>query len=116
MTVSPQSMRMGTSEDSGASTNTELQSEENLLPGAYTPQKTYMLRKDTHGYAADQDPNPGFSGFPEAINPGRIDLCRRNRYQSTPLIERKRLVYHTPGSRGSDWYRSEHRLENSARL
>ncbi|KAI1714364.1 hypothetical protein DdX_08458 [Ditylenchus destructor] len=43
-------------------------------------------------------PNPGFSGFPEAINPGRIDLCRRDRYQSSCLIETKRLTYHTPGS------------------
>ncbi|KAI1700115.1 hypothetical protein Ddc_18225 [Ditylenchus destructor] len=39
-------------------------------------------------------PNPGFSGFPEAINPG----TRRDRYQSPCLTERKRLAYHTPKS------------------
>ncbi|KAI1703452.1 hypothetical protein DdX_14876 [Ditylenchus destructor] len=44
------------------------------------------------------DGDPGFSGFPEAINSGRIDLCRRDRYQSTQLAETKRLTYHTPGS------------------
>ncbi|KAI1703184.1 hypothetical protein Ddc_16655 [Ditylenchus destructor] len=43
-------------------------------------------------------PNPGFSGFPEAINPGIRKSCRRDRYQSLRLTERKRLVYHTPGS------------------
>ncbi|KAI1727975.1 JAB1/Mov34/MPN/PAD-1 ubiquitin protease domain-containing protein [Ditylenchus destructor] len=40
----------------------------------------------------------GHPGFPEAINPGRIDLCRRDRYQSSSLAETKRLTYHTPGS------------------
>ncbi|KAI1723440.1 hypothetical protein DdX_03600 [Ditylenchus destructor] len=42
--------------------------------------------------------HPGFSGFPAAINPGRIDLCRGDRYQSSCLAETKRLTYHTPGS------------------
>ncbi|KAI1695514.1 alpha-kinase family domain-containing protein [Ditylenchus destructor] len=40
----------------------------------------------------------GHPEFPEAINPGRIDLCRRYRYQSSCLTETKRLTYHTPGS------------------
>ncbi|KAI1693495.1 hypothetical protein DdX_20623 [Ditylenchus destructor] len=47
--------------------------------------------------AADHAPNPGFSIFPEPINPGKRRSARRNRYQSTPLTERKRLVYHTLG-------------------
>ncbi|KAI1703655.1 hypothetical protein DdX_14794 [Ditylenchus destructor] len=44
-----------------------------------------------HGY-------PGFSGFPEAINPGNRRCSRRNRYQSTQLVETKRFMYHTPGT------------------
>ncbi|KAI1694354.1 hypothetical protein Ddc_22182 [Ditylenchus destructor] len=39
---------------------------------------------------------PGFFGFPEAINPGTRKSCRRDRYQSTPLIKKKQLIYHTP--------------------
>ncbi|KAI1706781.1 srg family chemoreceptor domain-containing protein [Ditylenchus destructor] len=42
--------------------------------------------------------HPGFSGFPEAINPGNRRCSRRNRYQSTQLAETKRLAYHTPGT------------------
>ncbi|KAI1708921.1 thioredoxin-like domain-containing protein [Ditylenchus destructor] len=42
--------------------------------------------------------HPGFSGFPEAINPGNRRSARRNRYQSTQLVETTRFVYHTPGS------------------
>ncbi|KAI1698336.1 hypothetical protein DdX_17968 [Ditylenchus destructor] len=42
--------------------------------------------------------HPGFSGFPEAINPGRSNLCRRDRYQSTPLTETKRLTCYTARS------------------
>ncbi|KAI1710045.1 hypothetical protein Ddc_13644 [Ditylenchus destructor] len=49
-------------------------------------------------FAANHAQNPGFSGLPEAITPGRIDLCRRDRYQSLRLTERKRLAYHTPKS------------------
>ncbi|KAI1690799.1 hypothetical protein DdX_22294 [Ditylenchus destructor] len=41
---------------------------------------------------------PGFGQFPEAISSGRSNLCRRDWYQSSWLAERKRLVYHTPGS------------------
>ncbi|KAI1700785.1 hypothetical protein Ddc_17934 [Ditylenchus destructor] len=40
-------------------------------------------------------PNPG---LPEAVTPDRSNISRRDRYQSLCLIERKRLVYHTPGS------------------
>ncbi|KAI1709311.1 EB module domain-containing protein [Ditylenchus destructor] len=40
--------------------------------------------------------HPGFSGFPEAINPGNRRCSRRNRYQSTQLAETKRFMYHTP--------------------
>ncbi|KAI1716242.1 hypothetical protein DdX_07279 [Ditylenchus destructor] len=43
-------------------------------------------------------PNPGFSGLPEAINPGNLRCSRRNRHQSTQLAEMKRFMYHTPGS------------------
>ncbi|KAI1716287.1 hypothetical protein DdX_07328 [Ditylenchus destructor] len=43
-------------------------------------------------------PNPGFSGFPEAVNPGNRRSARRNRYQSTQLVETKRFMYHTPGT------------------
>ncbi|KAI1716395.1 hypothetical protein DdX_07443 [Ditylenchus destructor] len=39
-----------------------------------------------------------FSGFPEATNPGNRRCSRRNRYQSTQLLETKRLTYHTPGT------------------
>ncbi|KAI1698228.1 hypothetical protein DdX_18037 [Ditylenchus destructor] len=42
--------------------------------------------------------HPGFSEFPEAINPGTRKCCLRDRYQSTQLAETKRLTYHTPGS------------------
>ncbi|KAI1711911.1 DIX domain-containing protein [Ditylenchus destructor] len=52
-------------------------------------------------------PNPGFSGFPEAINPGRIDLCRRDRYQSSCLAETKRLtIFRISGSHKSRQNRS----------
>ncbi|KAI1725888.1 hypothetical protein DdX_02574 [Ditylenchus destructor] len=36
--------------------------------------------------------------FPESINPGTRKCSQRDRYQSTQLVERKRLTYHTPGS------------------
>ncbi|KAI1728174.1 hypothetical protein DdX_00334 [Ditylenchus destructor] len=42
--------------------------------------------------------HPGFSGFPEAINPGIRRCSRQNRYQSTQLVETKRFMYHTPGT------------------
>ncbi|KAI1709911.1 hypothetical protein Ddc_13674 [Ditylenchus destructor] len=83
----------------------------------------YITRPDPSGdWKVSFGPNPG---LPEAVTPGRIDLCRPDRYQSPCLTERKRLVYHTPGSerrleksifvgrtgthrlvspRGSDWY------------
>ncbi|KAI1710793.1 hypothetical protein DdX_10492 [Ditylenchus destructor] len=47
--------------------------------------------------AADHAPNPGFSGFPEAINPGNRRCSLRSRYQSTQLADTKRFTYHTPG-------------------
>ncbi|KAI1709147.1 hypothetical protein DdX_11545 [Ditylenchus destructor] len=36
--------------------------------------------------------------FPEAISYGGCNLCRRDRYQSSCLTERKRLTYHMPGT------------------
>ncbi|KAI1719410.1 hsp70 protein [Ditylenchus destructor] len=89
--------------------------------GGSTP--GYITRPDPSTYwKVSLGPNPG---LPEAVTPDRIDLCRPDRYQSPCLTERKRLVYHTPGSehlleksifvgrtgtnrlvspRGSDWY------------
>ncbi|KAI1701428.1 hypothetical protein DdX_16107 [Ditylenchus destructor] len=40
----------------------------------------------------------GCHGLPETISSGASKSCRRDRYQSSWLAERKRLVYHTPGS------------------
>ncbi|KAI1700717.1 hypothetical protein DdX_16526 [Ditylenchus destructor] len=65
---------------------------------AYFKSYTKLTEKDhpaatPHGGAHR---HPGFSGFPEAINPGIRKCCRRDRYQSSCLAERRRLTYHTP--------------------
>ncbi|KAI1709915.1 hypothetical protein DdX_10923 [Ditylenchus destructor] len=49
---------------------------------------TYTNGKDSKDHPAatphgGAHGNPGFSGFPEAINPGTRKSCRRDRYQST---------------------------------
>ncbi|KAI1729035.1 SH2 domain-containing protein [Ditylenchus destructor] len=56
------------------------------------------LQEMSRGFAADHAPNPGFSGFPETINPGTRRCTRRDRYQSSWQAERKRFMYHTPKS------------------
>ncbi|KAI1701699.1 alpha amylase, catalytic domain-containing protein [Ditylenchus destructor] len=66
--------------------------------------KNAVRNRDNKNYAtpaasaADRAPNPGFSGFPEAISPDWLICPNRDRYQSSCLTETKRLTYHTPGS------------------
>ncbi|KAI1699912.1 lipase (class 2) domain-containing protein [Ditylenchus destructor] len=67
-----------------------------------------ITRPDPSAYwKVSLGPDPG---LPEAVTPGRIDLCRGDRYQSSCLTERKRLVYHTPGSERllKSWYIAGH--------
>ncbi|KAI1706842.1 protein kinase domain-containing protein [Ditylenchus destructor] len=83
-----------------------------LTIGSGTPEKTIrpsnvesaavaavdVSRLDTRGFAADHATNPGFSGFPEDINPGNRRCSRRNQYQSSCLAETKLFMYHMPKS------------------